>query len=51
VDVPAYDFTTHKRTGIERTITKPSVVFLDGIFTIACPEIRCVWEGPLFPLP
>ena len=40
VEVPAYDFAIHKRVGIERTVSNVSVLFLDGIFTIACPEIR-----------
>lgn len=48
IDIPAYDFTTHKRTGIERTVSRPSVVFLDGIFTIACPEIRKLCDLTVF---
>jgi uridine kinase len=38
--VPLYDFTTHKRVGISASVQAPKVVFLDGIFTVACKEVR-----------
>lgn len=40
IRVPLYDFTIHDRVGWSEPIQNPSVVFLDGIFTICCEKIR-----------
>jgi hypothetical protein len=40
VEVPAYDFTIHKRVGVEGVVANVSVVFLDGIFTVSSPAVR-----------
>lgn len=40
IEVPQYDFTTHKRLADTQTVAPPDVVLLDGIFTLCVPEIR-----------
>lgn len=50
VEVPKYDFTTHKRLEGTRLVSKPSVVILDGIFTLSIPSVRRNCDLTVFTL-
>lgn len=50
VHVPNYDFTTHKRVEGTKLVSKPSVVILDGIFTLSIPSVRRNCDLTVFTL-
>lgn len=40
MDVPVYDFTTHKRLNETQHIDRADVVIVDGIFTLCVESVR-----------
>jgi uridine kinase len=44
VDRPTYDFATHTRTGQRVRIEPAAAIVLDGILTLADPEVRKVFD-------
>jgi uridine kinase len=44
VDVPQYDFSTHRRLGDTRRVDPEPVIIVDGILVLAEPELRELCE-------
>ncbi|HEM46740.1 MAG TPA: uridine kinase [Alphaproteobacteria bacterium] len=48
VEVPAYDFTEHRRTGHTRRVEPAPVIIVDGILVLAEPELRRLMDIRVF---
>jgi len=42
IEVPQYDFSTHKRLDMTTRVDPPDVLIVDGIFTLCVVELRSV---------
>ncbi len=50
VEVPQYDFTTHKRISATTRIQGADVVIVDGIFTLHVEQVRAVCDVTMFTM-
>lgn len=48
VRVPVYDFVTHTRSAAGQLFAPRAMVLLEGIFTLACPEVRSALHWSVF---
>jgi uridine kinase len=48
IEMPVYDFTTHTRTAISRTVEPKGVVLVEGILIFAEPELRKLFDVKIY---
>ncbi len=48
VQVPLYDFSTHRRSGQTFTVTPRNVIIVEGILILAVPELRRLFDVKIY---
>jgi uridine kinase len=48
VEMPVYDFSTHRRTTETRTVFPQSIILVEGILIFAEPELRNLFDAKIF---
>ena len=48
VDIPTYDFTTHRRTNITETVTPTPVILVEGILILSQEKLLPVFDHKIF---